>query len=175
MPTIRIPLLPTNRPWFDPRTGIPTAEFSRVIHDLVRRTGGQANDFVATALETAQTAGATATASAAGLTVPTPGGSVELNPANPLSSESQGGGLAAIFIAGHTRTGAAAAIVAGSISGVSEGSTYYVYYSDPTNAGGAVTFEYSASAGDVGSKRLIGVIAIPYTPKTSGVDQEIGI
>ena len=168
---IRIPLIPANRPWFNPANGHPVPEFARVVHDLVRRTGGQNDDYVAAALETAAGAAGLATASATGLTVPVPGGAVELVPSNPLSATSRGDGTATIAVAGHTRTGAGAALIAANVSpNVAEGQTYYVYYTDAGNAGGAQTFVASTDASDAAGLRYIGAIAVSYTPNTSGVE-----
>lgn len=171
--TIRIPFPNPSRPIVDLTTGLATKEFALWMNSIQRRTGTQTQDFVAEAVSTAGVANATANASAAGLTVPTPGGTVELSPAYPLSYATNGNGTATISVAGHTRTGAAAPIVAGSVGPLDEGFTYYVFYDDPGSAGGAVTFEASTSAASVGSKRLIAAIYVPAVPTTSGVDYPI--
>jgi len=170
--TIKIPLIPSDRPWFDPANGKPTAEFAKTFHDLVRRTGGQTSDDVATALAQASTSASTSAANSAGITVPAPGGSVELNPANPLSYTASGI-FTTVEVAQHTRTGAAAPILAGSVSVSFRSQTYQVWYRDLANAGGAVTFvaeesltNFDASLGD----RFIGSIFIPSPSPTSGVE-----
>ena len=127
--TIKIQLLSPSRAWFDPKTGKPTREFAAFIHDLHRRTGTQTRDYIAEATATASTAAATSQANSAGVTVPAPGGAVELNPANPLSVDTT-----TIFIATHTRTGAGASIIGGSVTDVARGRTYYVWYADPADA-----------------------------------------
>lgn len=170
--TIKIPLIPSDRPWFDPATGKPTAEFAKAFHDLVRRTGGQTSDDVATALSQASTAASTASANSAGVVVPTPGGAVELTPTNPLSYTATGI-LTSVDVAQHTRTGAAAPILAGSVSVALRATTYQVWYRDLANVGGAVTFvaeedltNFDASLGD----RFIGSVFIPSPSPTSGVE-----
>lgn len=170
--TIRIPLIPATRAWFDPKTGKPTSEFARVIHDLVRRTGGQQTDAVADALSAASTATSTAAANSAGITVPAPGGAVVLTPTNPLSYTASGI-LTSVDVAQHTRTGAGAAILAGSVTVAYRAATYYVWYRDLANAGGSVTFvaQLDLSTFDAGlGDRLIGTVYVPSPASTSGLE-----
>jgi len=173
--TIRIPLLPSSRAWTNP-DGTPTTEFAKVVHDLIRRTGGQTTDAVAEAKSTAGVASATSSANSAGVVVPAPGGTVTITPTNPLDSTPQDATFSTITIAQHTRTGAGAAIIAGTVVNVPRGLTYHVWYRDLANAGGVVTFvasdtlaTFDASLGD----RYIGAIAIPSPSPTSGIDTEI--
>jgi len=174
--TIRIPLLPANRAWFDPATGIPSPDFAKVVHDLVRRTGGQTTDAVANATAVAAVASSTSTANSAGVVVPAPGGTVSITPANPLDSTPQDATFPTITVAQHTRTGAGAPILAGSVVNVPRGLAYHVWYRDLANAGGVVTFvantslaTFDASLGD----RYIGAISVPAPSSTSGIEIEI--
>lgn len=168
--TIRIPLIPPTRPWFDPKTGKPTSEFARAFHDLVRRTGGQTTDAVAEAVSTANTAQATAQANSAGVTVPSVGGTVTLTPANPLSVTTSGI-IATINVALHTRSDAALPISAGLVTVSQRGVTYYVWYADASDAGGAVTFVAEQDLSTfTASDRLIGTIHVPAASPTSGVE-----
>lgn len=168
--TIRIPLIPATRAWFDPKTGKPTSEFARVIHDLVRRTGGQTTDAVADAVSTANTAQATAQANSAGVTVPSVGGTVTLTPASPLTVTTSGI-VATIFVEAHTRSDAALPISAGSIGVGLRGATYYVWYADATDAGGAVTFVAQEDLSTfTASDRLVGTIHVPAASPTSGIE-----
>lgn len=136
----------------------------RSVNQLRERTGGT-TDNVAGALDTANTASNTAAASQAGATIPTEGGAITLNPANPLSYTLFNNALATINVAGHTRTGAAAPLVAANVSpNVARDNTYYVYYSDAGDLGGAQTFLAATAlatvTGTVGY-RIIGTIFIP--------------
>lgn len=136
----------------------------RVQNQLYERTGGT-TDSVSTALTTANTAAATASASQAGATIPTEGGSITLTPANPLSQTSVDADSAQIAVAGHTRTGAASPLVGANVAAlVARGFTYYVYYSDAGDAGGAQTYLASADLATVtgtAGYRIIGTIDVP--------------
>lgn len=143
------------------------ADIWRTVNQLYERTGGTTDTVAATA-ETANTAAATAAASQAGATIPTSGGSVTLTPSNPLSYTLLTAGSASIQVAAHTRTGAAAPLVAADVSGsVLRGElnlTYYVYYSDAGDLGGAQTFLATTSLSTVtgtAGYRIIGTIDIP--------------
>lgn len=137
---------------------------TRALTQVRERTGGS-TDLVADTADTANTASTTADASQAGAVVPTSGGSVELSPANPLSYTLVDVDTATIAVAGHTRTGAGAALTAANVSpDVSRGATYYVYYADAGNAGGAQTFLASTSLSTVtgtAGYRIIGTIFVP--------------
>lgn len=139
-------------------------ELTRVVNQLRERTGGT-TDTVAATVTTANTAASTAAASQAGATIPTEGGSITLTPSNPLSYTLIDSDTATINVAGHTRTGAASALIAGSVATpVTRGLSYYVYYSDAGDLGGAQTFlasnPLSVVTGTAGY-RIIGTISIP--------------
>lgn len=141
-------------------------DLARVANQLRERTGGS-TDLVASSADTASTAAANAMANSAGAVVPAPGGAVELSPSNPLSYEIESLDFAIIEVAGHTRTGAGAALVGDRIPGVARGATgatYYVYYVDAGNAGGVQTFladgDLAVVRGTAGY-RYIGPIYIP--------------
>ena len=60
-----------------------------------------------------------------------------------ILSASDAGSDATVTIAGHTRKygdATSAAVTGASITGLSYSTTYFIYYDDPTTAGGAVTF-----------------------------------
>lgn len=139
-------------------------ELTRVVNQLRERTGGT-TDTVAATVTTANTAASTAAASQAGATIPTEGGSITLTPSNPLSYTFLSSTTARISVAGHTRTGAAAALIAADVADeVARNLTYYVYYADAGNAGGAQTFlatiSLSVVTGTAGY-RIIGTVSIP--------------
>lgn len=137
---------------------------SRATNQLRERTGGSTDTIAATA-NTANTAATTAAASQAGATIPTEGGAITLTPSNPLSYVIASQFTATISVDGHTRTGAGAPLVAANVSpDVGRGATYYVYYSDAGDAGGAQTFLASISLSTVtgtAGYRIIGTIDIP--------------
>ena len=136
---------------------------SRSVEQIRERTGGTI-DAVATAAETASTASATADAGQAGAVIPTDGGAVTLTPSNPLSYTAIDDTTATIAVAGHMRTGAGAALIAANVSpDVARGETYYVYYSDAGNVGGAQTFLANTSLSVVtgtAGYRIIGTIVV---------------
>ena len=137
-------------------------DLSRWAQQMYERTGAT-TDFVSSALDTASTASTTANASQAGAVIPTPGGAVELNPTNPLSYVALTAGFARIDIAQHTRTGAAAPLLAGSVASVIRENTYYVYYSDAGDLGGSVTYLASTSLSTVtgtAGYRIVGTIYV---------------
>lgn len=130
---------------------------------LRERTGGSTDTVAATSV-TAGVAAATASATAAGVTVPAPGGAVTLTPENPLEYSASGQTRAYIVVLTHARTGAAAPLTGATMATtVARGDTYHVYYVDPTDLGGAVT--YIAATDLTGfvaaTHRYIGSIAIP--------------
>lgn len=139
------------------------ANLTRTVEQLYERTGAL-TDYVAAALTTASRAAATADASQAGADIPTAGGAITLNPADPLSYTLLTQTTARISVAGHTRTGAAAALIAADVAAdVERGVTYYVYYFDAGNAGGAQTFLASDDLATVtgAGYRIIGTERAP--------------
>lgn len=140
------------------------SKLTRTVEQLYERTGAD-SDIVASAVSTASAAAATAAASQAGADIPTSGGAITLNPANPLSYTLLTQTTARVSVAGHTRTGAAAALVAATVAAaIGRGLTYYVYYADAGNAGGAQTFlahyDLSVVTGTAGY-RIIGTVLAP--------------
>jgi hypothetical protein len=91
------------------------------------------------------------------------------DPTNVLSA-SVSGTTATITIANHNRLytdGTSVAVTGGTITGLAINTTYYVYYSDPTRAGGTVTYQYSTdqtAAAQVGGVHSVGSI---YTDSTA--------
>lgn len=168
--------------YLDPRlqivdkTGRPTREFMLAFNDLIRRVGGQQTNAVAAAASVAASAQATGNAASAGITIPAPGGAVELTPSDVITVVNASRLLAQISVATHTRTGAAAPVSPSTINvarpnpGESD-VAYFVFYNDPANAGGAVTTEVTASTGDInesGGDRVIGVASVSASPPLGG-------
>jgi hypothetical protein len=82
-------------------------------------------------------------------------------------------GAATITVSAHTRRyadGSSVAVNGGTLNPATLGVTYYVYYSDPTHAGGAVTYQMSQNAADAaqtGGIHCVGSIAVSTTDTTS--------
>ena len=150
------------------RDGVMTSHAARLLHDIVRRTGGQRSDFIQEARNVALETQALVTLLVQGL-IPE---YATLTPATGLlSATATSSTLATISVAAHTRSTASAAIQAGSVAGVTRGSVYYVYYSDPTNAGGAVTFAATTSATvlSAAGNKLVGALYVEPPAPTGGV------
>jgi hypothetical protein len=148
----------------------------RTVYQMRERTGGQ-TDLIASTQATATTAAATASASQAGATIPTEGGLITLTPADPLSKDNINQGTARITVTGHTRTGAGAPLIGADVSpdvARGEDATYYVYYSDAGDLGGAQTYlattDLATVTGTAGY-RIIGTISCPppnYPARVTG-------
>lgn len=78
-----------------------------------------------------------------------------------------GGGSATITISAHDRVygdGSVVAVSGGSVTGLSYTTPYYIYYLDPTRAGGAVTYQASTdpnAAVQTGSVHAVGAAGTP--------------
>lgn len=94
---------------------------------------------------------------------------------NPLSG-SDNGVNAQITIAAHNRLypdGTSVAVDAGLISSLEYSTEYWVYYDDPTRAGGAVTYQETTTesvAAQAGNRHLVGKVTTPAAagPATTG-------
>lgn len=139
----------------------------RLITDIVRRLGGQRADYIRQARSAALAAQAMTRALARGLTT-----GYYHTPAEDeiLAYTVTSATLATITIAQHTRSTAGATIVAGSVTGVTRGETYYVYYSDAGDAGGAVTFlaTTDVSVLTAAGVRVVGAIYVEEPAPTGG-------
>lgn len=82
-----------------------------------------------------------------------------------------------ISIAAHNRiysSGTTVAVNAGNITGQNYSTTYYIYYDDPSRAGGAVTYFATTSretAAQVGNRHLVGDVLTPASgaPPADGI------
>lgn len=87
------------------------------------------------------------------------------------------GSNASIDISSHTRVygdGSSVSVNAGSLSGLAYSTTYYIYYDDPSFAGGSVTYQVTTSqmtASQTGSRHLVGGVV---TPAAGGVPVDGG-
>lgn len=96
--------------------------------------------------------------------------------ANPLTATDSGAGTT-INIAAHNRLypdGSSVAVNSGVITPRAYSTEYWVYYDDPTRAGGAVTYQDTtteATAAQAGDRHLVGKITTPAAaaPDTNGL------
>lgn len=87
------------------------------------------------------------------------------------------GSDATVSISAHTRVygdGTTVSVNSGTLTGLSYSETYYIYYDDPTRAGGAVTYLSSTSEADgiqAGDTHLVGLVTTPAAldPDTDGI------
>lgn len=156
IPNARIPVLERDR--------LLTKPMVQFFTDLVRRLGGQRTDFVAEARGVTLANQAMLRALTFGITTgyyhtPSEADILDFTPTSATT--------ATITVAEHTRSTAAAIIQAGSIAGVTRGLTYYVYYDDVGNAGGAVTFAATTDVSILtvaGRKTISALYVAPPSP-----------
>ncbi len=158
----------------------PSREYVQNFNALLQRNGGSDTDAVAVALDTAKQALALAQSAPLAAVAAYDAGapaSYVLDPVQPISVASINQTQARVSIAAHTRTPsgmAAIALNAGTVT-ISRGLNYSIYYNDPTDAGGAVTYlatEDPTVAGDYAAgNRLVGAAYLaPYVPPYGGRD-----
>jgi hypothetical protein len=139
----------------------------RLFTDIIRRLGGQREDHVREARATAFEAEAMLRAAMFGMTT-----GYYHTPAESqiLDYEATSASSATITVAEHTRSTAAATLAAGSVTGVTRGQTYYVYYDDAGNAGGSQTYLASTDVSVVtaAGRRVIGALYVEPAPPTGG-------
>lgn len=100
------------------------------------------------------------------------------DPTITMSAQTQADGTATVTIINHNRVYADAAkttvpVIGGSISGLALNSQYYIYYDDPTFAGGAVTYRYTTDntvAAQVGVRHSLGGVATGGAQDTDPID-----
>lgn len=139
-------------------TGIQDALDAAGIAQAAADAAQTAADAAATAATNAQNAADGAT----GLTSVVNSG-VDISP---LTATDAGSDVT-INIAAHNRTyadGTTVAVSSGSLTGLAYTTTYFVYYDDPTRAGGSVTYVSTtteADAAQVGDRHLVGKVLTP--------------
>jgi hypothetical protein len=186
--------LTANQPIVDPSTGYPTSAFQRLQNDratnettIVNAIATQVNDITAAldqaGIATTEAQAASATAQTAATGVATVTGQQALvwsfitNGVLTAHIDPNDTTKAVVSIGGHTRyyaDGSMVAVSAGTISGQAPSTTGYVYYSDPSRAGGNVTFHITsdtAVAAQLGATHTIGAITTPAlaAPATTGI------
>lgn len=165
-----IPLnIPNARIRIADREGVMAQHIARFITDVTRRLGGQREDFIQTARSTALESQAMVLAILKGITT-----GYSQSPSQPLSYAPATTTTADIAIAQHTRSTAAATIIAGTVAGVTRGSVYYVYYDDAGNAGGAVTFHATTDVTilTAAGRRIVGAVHVDNVSPSGGTAGE---
>lgn len=196
---LKLPRLPRNVPLID-ANGAATLQFQRWWQDLAQTiethegfqdaiigleeatvAAQEAADAANTAATDAATAATDAQTAADGAQAAADATTAQNNltnsypSTNPLSA-TDAGANATITIAGHNRIygdGTTVAITGGSLTALAYSTEYFVYYDDPTRAGGAVTFVSTTSAttaAQTGDRHLVGSVTTPAAaaPPTTG-------
>lgn len=120
----------------------------------------------------AQTAADNAQAATDATTAATSLANSYITPTNVLTATS-GAATATISIAANNRVygdGTSVPVNSGSIAGLAVSTLYYIYYSDPSRTGGAVTYMASTNSNDaaqVGDIHTVGSITTPAASGTS--------
>jgi hypothetical protein len=177
---IKLPRLPANQKLIN-ADGTPTLVYSRWWQSVVQQVEQAINGIIAlpeiqAAIDEAQAAADAANAAAADAADATVANAKEaalvnsyLDPSSVLTASTT-----TITVAGHIRhyaDGTTATITGGTVAATAMGDTDYVSYSDPTRAGGAVTFIVStAPPTQTGNTHVIGAVIIPSTGTAAGGD-----
>lgn len=159
MPNLRIGII-------DSPGGLMTSPFGRLITDIIRRLGGQRVDFVQDARTIAYENQAMVLAILRGITL-----GYYHNPANPLDFTATTATTATITVSAHTRSTAASPLQAGSVATpVARGATYYVYYADAGNLGGAVTYLATTDVSGLttAGRKLVGAVYVENPAPAAG-------
>ena len=86
---------------------------------------------------------------------------------------------ATVNISAHTRIygdGSSVSVSAGSITGLAYSTDYWVFYDDPTRAGGAVTYQHSTDPADAvqtGDKHSVGAVTTPVAAAPDNNGKEV--
>ena len=157
IPNARVPVVDKH--------GVLAKHIVRLITDIIRRLGGQRQDYVQQARAAALESQAMVLAVLRGVSA-----GYYHTPSNPLSFTATSATQATIVIAEHTRSTAASTIAAGTILSVSRGAVYYVYYDDAGNAGGSVSFSATTSVASLttAGRKLVGAIYVDTPTPTGG-------
>lgn len=170
MTVFKLPRLPVN--WKD-QPGL----FERYWDDATRKIEETFNSILSIpAIEaalvavTAATAAATAAAAGANTAANTAAAATALTNSYPTGVTITGtdvGASVTVSVSAHNRTyppSTTVSVSAGNVTGLSYSTTYYIYYDDPTRAGGAVTFlatTSTATAAQTGNRHLVGSVLTP--------------
>ena len=86
---------------------------------------------------------------------------------------------ATVNISAHTRIygdGSSVSVSAGSITGLAYSTDYWVFYDDPTRAGGSVTYQHSTDPADAvqtGDKHSVGAVTTPVAAAPDNNGKEV--
>lgn len=188
---LKLPRLPGNIALVDPATGRVTPEFQRWWQTTMEAIEGQANNQQALldALITAQAsadaaAAAAAAADAAAATAATAAAAAQTSADSVTSDTSlsnsyvfgvaivghDAGASATVSISAHTRlygNGVQVSVNSGSVTSLAYSTSYYIYYDDPSRAGGAVTYHVTTSISSAAqsatnpNRHFVGTIITP--------------
>jgi hypothetical protein len=179
--------MPLNLPVFQRKirlvddNGLPTLEFHTWLSDFARaittNDQGQQDiidqiaevvglaDDLDTAVTTAQTAADTAQAAAEGAN--SVASLTNSGTTGVTITATDAGANVTVTVSAHTRVygdGTSVPVNGGSVTGLAYSTVYYIYYDDPTRAGGAVTYLATTSettAAQTGDRHLVGVVTTP--------------
>lgn len=175
---IKLSNLQQSSPIVEPNTGRPTTVLlnfiNGTIRELKRSIGGiqdalNAADAANTAAAAANTAAASASAAAADSAAAA--SLANSYPTGLTISATDAGASATITISAHTRnypqadgSNVAVSVSGGSLTGLAYSIDYWVYYDDPTRAGGAVTYHSTttqATSAQIGDRHAVGAVTTP--------------
>lgn len=169
-----VPPLPGNIAIVDPKTGNPSTAFMRYFNDTV---ASAVNALAQTANAQSAADAAILAAAAANAAADTATGAAGAVTASSALASSSTTGLAitatdagtsvTVAISAHTRVygdGTSVAVAGGSITGLSYSTSYWLVYTDPTRAGGAVTYAAATTVqgnGVPAGQHFVGSVATP--------------
>lgn len=142
------------------------AQNAATVANAAAATANAAATSAATAAASANTAATTANTAATTAQNTTNVASSYVTPSNVLTA-TDAGANATISISAHTRTltnGTTISVNSGSVTALAYSTGYWIYYDDPSFAGGAVTYNATttqATAAQTGSRFCVGAITTP--------------
>lgn len=182
LPVVRIPSLQAGRAIVDQK-GAPALDFQRWINDGFKQlqTAQNATNAALVAAGIATAAAAAATAAATAANDAAEGSIAAQSLANSytdptyLLTATDAGTDASIAIIAHDRIypddpnyPTPVAVNSGMLTGLAYSTEYFVFYSDPTRAGGAVTYQASTNFADAAQVAGIHSVGAVVTPAAAG-------
>lgn len=193
-PPLTLERLPTGTQIINPKTGMATIYFKRWLDqrdEELERAFRQQNEIIAAVadfvgfVETVQNAADNAqnAADAANAAAEAVRGAAEAtaaanklansytdDPPDPITATDVGGSIT-VAIADHTRRyvdGTSVAVMGDTITGLAYDTAYVFFYSDPTFAGGDVTYQFSLNDRDAAQVNGLHSVGAVMTPSTLG-------
>lgn len=179
---LKLPRLEARTPIADGR-GLPVMSFHQWWDKFAKSIEDAFNQLEAsvTAIAAAQAAANAANAAAAAANAAAADASAQAAIANSgvtgaTITATDAGANATVNITAHTRVygdGTSVSVNAGSVTGLSYSTLYYIYYDQASRAGGAVTYQATTSqttAAQTGNRHLVGSVTTPAAaaPDTGG-------